>query len=345
MFRFALLGLLFLIALPPNSYAQGLTIHEQFLSDSLPSSDAEIYLFADDRRLESSPELKFPILSILNQSCGVRNIVLEAGQSEAWLCNQYLASGDSSLLVNTMGYHYTMVKDFWARLYYFNKDLPDSRKLKFTGIDYDRPGPFKTMLSRYFTREILEPEISLIVFEILRFPQAGFSGKSRKSFQNLLLEFNSSLLKNKTEYLKYLSDENYINLVLMTGSPSNNPSGYAQRNRTMYENLTGNEDLVPGKIFAAFTPETIRTSPGTFGYLLDKDAYSPYNDEVFIVDQYYDISSYNGKPLRSSYPREYNKIVKSAGLSSIAGDYLWLSSPQFTTCDYLMIIRNKRDLR
>jgi hypothetical protein len=244
-----------------------------------------------------------------------------------------------------MGYNYSMVKDFWKRLYHFNKDLPDSRKLKFTGIDYDSPGPFKTMVSRYFTREILEPEISLIVFEILRFPQEGFSGRSRKSFQNLLQEFNTSLLKNKSDYLKYLSDENYINLVLMTGSPSNNPARYGQRNRTMYENLTGNEDLVPGKIFAAFTIETIRSSPGTFSHLLDKDAYSPYNDKVFIVDQYYDNCSYNNKPLKFSYPREYKKTVNSMELSSVSGDYFWLYSPQFAQCDYLMIVRNKRGLR
>src|SRR3990172_7829750 len=83
-------------------YAQSELIdHERFLANHLCDENREIYVFSEDNRLGSSVELRYTLITSLNQKCGVRNIITGSGTSETWLFNQYLASGDTSLLMNT----------------------------------------------------------------------------------------------------------------------------------------------------------------------------------------------------------------------------------------------------
>ncbi len=319
--------------------------HEQFLADSLCNGKSEIYLFSDDYRIESSVELKFQLITTLNQKCGVRNIIIGAGSSEAWLYNRFFSTGDSTLLENTAGNNFSMVRDFWTRLYHFNKNLPDIRKLKFIGIDSEKPGPLKTVVSRLLAEEIKEPEISMTLFEIQHYPTGGYAMKNRKSFYKLLSQFNSSLLKNKSGYLKYMSDEDYVSLVIMTGNPVNNPALHKQRYRMMYDNLTSNEDLVPGKILTLVEPGAARNTMGTLGYFLDAEETSPYYGKVFIVDQYYYKCTYHGEPLKYHFPPEYEKLLETVDLESVPGNYIWLRSEALTKCDCLLIVKNKREVR
>lgn len=84
----------------------------------------------------SRTELKF--LRYLNQKVGVTNYLLELGTSRGYLLNKYINTGDTltlNCLKATTGKKYL---DFYKQLRATNEKLPDSFKIKVTGIDVER---------------------------------------------------------------------------------------------------------------------------------------------------------------------------------------------------------------
>jgi hypothetical protein len=317
---------------------------ETLLADSLPKKNFEVYLFSEHRLLESSFELRFPIITSLNKNCGVRNIVLETGQAEAWLCNRFLSTGDTAMLVKTNGYKYSGVKEFWDQLYEYQKDLPAERKMKITGIGFERPGPFGTLLSEFFTSGIAEPEISLALFELINFTGNGYPEKPDKSFYRMLTRFNLLLQKRRADFMKYLSDEQYIFLVISTHNAVNNPANHGQRNTLMFDNLIIHEELLPGKIYFQAGIDYVRKVPGTLGYLLAMDENSPYKNNTLTVDQYYINCSILNKPVKVNYPGRYHRLIDQESIREFDDDYYWMNTGGLPQCDYLIIVKNRKEL-
>ncbi|MES2006392.1 MAG: hypothetical protein V4450_17880 [Bacteroidota bacterium] len=71
-------------------------------------------------------------LSVLNEHFGATVFFNEAGHSASIVYNRFLQTGDTSLLIFRS-------KELIKKLYQMNLSLPESRRLKFHGIDFESP--------------------------------------------------------------------------------------------------------------------------------------------------------------------------------------------------------------
>ncbi len=108
--------------------------------DSLLSSaagnlnQADFYFVGQAHGNQTNIIIERDLLLSLNLKFNVRYYVLEYGQSLAFLLNQYLETGQDSILsfINSKG-NFDLVKTIKD----FNDTVPDLRKIKFFGVDFE----------------------------------------------------------------------------------------------------------------------------------------------------------------------------------------------------------------
>jgi hypothetical protein len=107
----------------------------------------KVVLFGEMHNGSFNPEIEYHFLKHLNQAHGFRHVFLETSVSAAWHLNQYVRTGDTSVLnkmLSTAGYDQWLL--FCKRMYEHNRTLPDSLKIVFHGVDFERTGVFSTIL-------------------------------------------------------------------------------------------------------------------------------------------------------------------------------------------------------
>jgi len=77
----------------------------------------------------------FTLLTYLYKNDHVRYLVMEFGPDFAFLANQYLETGDDSLLIERRLYFF---KEFWKNLYEFNRSKDSLERIKVIGFDFNR---------------------------------------------------------------------------------------------------------------------------------------------------------------------------------------------------------------
>lgn len=115
----------------------GNSIH-RILDNDIRSSEAVIV--GEFHGVIGTSEIKWELIKNLNKEYSFRDIFMEISSSAACLYNLYLATGDTTLLINPkLAYFFkTPEKVFWRKLYLYNSDLPDSLKIKIYGVDFER---------------------------------------------------------------------------------------------------------------------------------------------------------------------------------------------------------------
>ena len=95
--------------------------HEAAIDSILHLANYQAYFFGESHNTGFEPEFKFHFIRHLNKNYGVRHIFMEIGTATAIFFNEYLQSGDTSLLYNNqLLYLWGAYKTFWQKLFEYN---------------------------------------------------------------------------------------------------------------------------------------------------------------------------------------------------------------------------------
>lgn len=122
--------------------------NREALEKIIPFGDTDAIFFGESHSRNFDPAFKYHFITHLNERYGVRDIFMEIGKSAAYIYNQFLQSGDTSIfkkysLVYNQGYY----KNFWIKLYAFNASRPVDLQLRIHGVDFERTEIFKLLLA------------------------------------------------------------------------------------------------------------------------------------------------------------------------------------------------------
>ena len=232
--------------------------------------------------------LKVDLLIHLNKHFGVRQLLLEFGRAEAYLYNSYLQSGDEWYLKQTI-FGFNRYQEFlisWRRLYSYNKDLPENRKIIVHGLDFERePGlsaSLYTLLSEYNSN----PEVERLRNSLkIRLDTIGIERDTR----DFILE-----LRERIPKLSLPHDENgrIINEILT--------------NESFFTRMDKRDSLMAEAFMALDT--TNEAYLGQFGMAhtwLDNvnglgkilNSQEEYQQKVMVINMYYTETSRNNFPI------------------------------------------------
>lgn len=133
------------------------------------------------------------LLQYLHANNNVRYLVMECGPDQAFLANKYLETGDDSLLTKLY-----LAKTFWPGVNEFNRQLPNEKKIKVLGYDFNR--------YVYSSRAI-----GYIVKDKLTFADEKLNDAFKKILEWDTIEWNmnkQSLFNEDFDYLRELSKTN-----------------------------------------------------------------------------------------------------------------------------------------
>lgn len=158
---------------------------------------------------KSNYMLQLKMLKYLYKNAGVRHLFIEFGYSRGWLINQYVQTGDSSLLKTINDYSYKEYTLLYKSIYEFNKTLAPEEKITITGIDLERSitSSIKVM-SMLFPKTEAPKEISVHVDAIRAL--AIFSDQRQQSYvydeENYDYEYTRSYYNENTSMKYFLLD-------------------------------------------------------------------------------------------------------------------------------------------
>lgn len=145
-----------LLLLSPRLFAQSrcaaafipgsnqLVYHTSYMDSLLSSREATAFFYGETHNAHFEPEWKFHFIRHLHDRYGIKDVIMEIGHAAAYLYNQYLQTGDTSLikgLVYTEAYY----MNFWESLHQYNLTLPLHNRLIIHGVDFERPEAVKVL--------------------------------------------------------------------------------------------------------------------------------------------------------------------------------------------------------
>jgi len=173
--------------------------------------------------------LQTELLIHLNKKYGTRFSLIELGSAEAYLINKYLKTGDKKYFDKTLNRNFAEAHEAIEKLYDYNKLIPDSLKIEFFGVDFERD-PALTASVYYFLSGFNNPKLESLTETV----------KSRLDTIGFVMEPTSFLKYLKNELAKYAAileqsgEWNQIEAII------NNKSSYADfrlRDKRMLENF------------------------------------------------------------------------------------------------------------
>jgi len=193
---------------------------------------------------------KIPLvwITFLNQYFDLTHVFLEFGHSSAVCANNYLLTGDTSNLYNSSSIEY------WKQYLKLNSTLPDERKVKFFGIDFNLPTNYfkalKKIIPNKQSPENIRGSIGLI----------KSANDSLRDCSNII-DFNANLKKdlttNNPDYVSYLgkSYKDFERIVMSKGTCND---VYKNRNYNIADNFLSfdaesNDSIYYGELGMAHT--------------------------------------------------------------------------------------------
>jgi len=145
----SLLALLSLVVLSSFSFAQKQisdTIHLDnsetvtgFDKLNAVAGNYRVFITGENHTyLESNSKLWVQQIKYLHENAGVRNVMIEYGYASGWLINEYIQTGDSTLLAVLKDYSFSQYADAYVSLRKFNESLDPAERVSVVGIDLER---------------------------------------------------------------------------------------------------------------------------------------------------------------------------------------------------------------
>jgi len=247
-------------------------------------NQADFYFVGQAHGNQANIIIERDLLLSLNHKFNVRYYILEYGQSLAFLLNQYLETGQDSILnfINSKG-NFDLVKTIKG----FNDTIPDLRKIKFFGVD------FENRLDGKWTKkaiEIISDKIKLADNHPLQILLNAVINQEPKPEKENLNEL-ATYLKNNEQNCRTLLGKYYVDVLLI----SNSQFAFSpKRDKAMFDNfkllyseltrIEKNPKFFASFGFAHVNPENKNGLP----YRLLEDGDSPIKGKVSVIGaQYY----------------------------------------------------------
>ena len=219
---------------------------------------AEIILAGQVHGVKANYAAKFGFMSALHQQAGFKYLLHEGGYGEAGWINQYLDSGDSSILDDFFdklrGSAFWSVEGykFWQDLYAYNQQQPEDERIVVVGIDIEQQFDIAVYYMNTLTgAENLE---KLVLLEDAL--------DDTENLADFIEEFKQHRLDNAELYIQALGDDlfhfDFVLNNLVKSVAYHEDGDFQVREQAMYENFIKLYDYLPvGKYFGQIGMEHV----------------------------------------------------------------------------------------
>lgn len=230
--------------------------------------DKKIVLTNEEIGIKENAQIQYKFISYLMDTWKLKYFLVDVGYAEAAIINEYLQTGDESLLESynnsSMGYAFIgdSKQEMLKKLYLKNSQLPDNKKLNILGIGINESVQsvdlyFKRIISR--NPDLTDKQIENInnILENLKSEEiiTNISNDEELEKRNEIIlkhidNFYSDINANEEEYKEALNDDlNNIKIVLDNirnlqeimktyhQDDSNNTNGNEKYSQYLYDNL------------------------------------------------------------------------------------------------------------
>lgn len=210
------------------SQSNKLTYNEALMDSLMTPQTHQAIFYGETHNFHFEPEWKFHLIKHLQARYGIKDVFMEVGISAAYLFNQYLNTGDTSLiqgLVYTDHYY----KDFWQNLYAWNCTVPENKRLVIHGVDFERTEVLKVLA-------VSTPVPASLQEVFKRMAEADSIDAFAPEFEQLLCFIQSAFSANK-DAVKELYGNKYpmVSRIIRNDCPITQRA--IPRNKVMYRHL------------------------------------------------------------------------------------------------------------
>lgn len=202
----------------------------------------QVFLVSESHGYYKPQEVDFELFKQINKKNGVRYYIAEVDFAQAYYLNQYLATGDESILKQVYQYWYDQKAQWgckagfekWQKMYAYNKTLASSKKIVVLGLDetqnYDmNVQVLNTLLAKSSYKKGSNPQLdSLIYFSNTKL----VTDSARKSFLKYTRRLNDEMAK-KTSSFKKILKKNYFSFQYIIS----NTAAKKQREIRIFDNF------------------------------------------------------------------------------------------------------------
>jgi hypothetical protein len=274
----------------------------------IPAS-SKLIISAEVHEVSVNTDYFFHLFEYLSKG-GYRNIILEAPYSTGFFCNEYLATGNDSLLNIFCRTEEAMC--LWKKMYALNNTLPEGEKINVLAIDFEldaanRKDIFVSAVQyivRNCEKKYGKEAPPSIAGPVAQLPLARSIGELR-SLKNQL-----AAVINDLDAQLFLDSSQLVFELLVT----RNDKFGAGRDKTMYNNFLQLYDLLPkeakkAKFYAQFGWGHVRkTNDGCLGMLFQTEENSPLRNHTFFIGTQY-INCYSSLPDNNHYKNENSGVI------------------------------------
>lgn len=273
--------------------------NENEVEQIMEPSKYNAFFLGESHTIDFEPEFKYNFIKHLNSKYGIRDVFMEIGNSAAYFYNQFLQTGDTTILKeNYLPYLWGHYKGFWQNLYDYNKLLPDSLKLSIHGIDFERKEIFKLLEKAKQKNSLIPAHLQQTFLDIQNLNANNNLFFGDKKFQMELSKLKSTFLKYQDDF-KILYKENFNVVYSAITNKTPLTSTVNPRNKIWFENIK-----------QIINENNIKKFIGFFGV-----AHTRYNNKTSLTVVLSNCNFFKGNILNIS--TIYNHFITTGGANQI----------------------------
>ena len=247
---------------------------------SIPSLDTSLasyrfFISGEFHGVSSNHKIKFKLLKYLHQKANVRYLIIESGYSSAFLLNQFLANGDTTLLCG----YYLAEKVFWQHLRTFNQTLSEDEQVQVIGIDFERDEAFLKAMKLLLPATQPPQAIGPGIVALRQLVEDSITGDKRVK---IIKAVQKNLKRNSALYENYFK-ENYIIFRKIIDNPV--PlTPRTKRDKFAYKNMLEEyHSKGGGNYYAQYGISHVNLTFGNIAGLLNAQEDSPFKSKVLVL--------------------------------------------------------------
>ncbi|MGC4056633.1 MAG: hypothetical protein QM743_00710 [Chitinophagaceae bacterium] len=171
----------------------------------LHPGNCDAFFYGETHTRYFEPVFKLHLVKMLHSEQGIRDVFMEMGFAPAVVFNKFLETGDTSLIRIKVLYTTPYYMEFWKQLYRYNKDLPEHKKIRVHGVDFEATTAFFHALLLLVPDQAQIPESLDAAFQKLR----AYSAKEAmnpKEFTESVKEIKSAFHAHHDQISKLYGD-------------------------------------------------------------------------------------------------------------------------------------------
>ncbi|MFN7600519.1 MAG: hypothetical protein ACK5R0_03875 [Bacteroidota bacterium] len=347
--------LLFLLTVTCQIYGQGIRYkcfdefsqNETDILRNENQDNSKVVLLGETHGVSGNHNIFYQIVEHLSKEKGIRYVMLERSYGDAYLLNIYLRTGDEMFLKYDPSWSEEM-RESYRKLYLFNQNLPEEKKIIFFGIDGIRSISAVVISLQDLIPKDITPTKSIALFidslkriqTPIKPPRVFSSDQERiKEIEGSIAFLASEIQSKEKEYRAYFGS----NFVHVEQSIANKSSLLKQnRNSDMNKNflkLVSDLKIKEG-IFGFFGGTHVyKQSHGNFADFLNTDINSPFKSKVIVIG-----IEYNNCKTSNFSKRDHGGLEPSKAIKQIIANPLLSSCKNFflevpNTSDYSSLVK------